>query len=409
MKLPARYAAFVEQRKQQSLYRSRRLLETAQGAQVIVNGRPMVNFSSNDYLGLANHPDLVTAMQKAADTYGVGSGASHLVIGHSRLHHQLEERLADFTGYESALLFSSGYMANVGTLNALSQKGDLILQDKLNHASLLDAGLLAEATMKRYGHNDMQALSRRLQAAGEYEQTFVATDAVFSMDGDIAPLPQMVALAESRQALLMVDDAHGFGVLGEQGKGSREHFHLSASDIPIYMATLGKALGVCGAFVAGEKALIEYLIQCSRNYIYTTALPPSAAGAVLAALDVMAKESWRRQHLQQLIQRFRQGMSQWQQLLLPSDTAIQPLVVGESDAALQLSDYLGQQGFLVSAIRAPTVPAGTARLRITLTAAHNEAQVDELVAALLRLLPAVVEKQPENPSENAVGKKHNAL
>ena len=409
MKLPARYAAFVEQRKQQSLYRSRRLLETAQGAQVIVNGRPMVNFSSNDYLGLANHPDVVTAMQKAADTYGVGSGASHLVIGHSRLHHQLEERLADFTGYESALLFSSGYMANVGTLNALSQKGDLILQDKLNHASLLDAGLLAEATMKRYGHNDMQALSRRLQAAGEYEQTLVATDAVFSMDGDIAPLPQMVALAESRQALFMVDDAHGFGVLGEQGKGSLEHFQLSAGDVPIYMATLGKALGVCGAFVAGEKALIEYLIQCSRNYIYTTALPPSAAGAVLAALDVMAKESWRRQHLQQLIQRFRQGMSQWQQLLMPSDTAIQPLVVGESDAALQLSDYLAQQGFLVSAIRAPTVPAGTARLRITLTAAHNEAQVDELVAALHRLLPAVLEKQSENSSENAVGKKHNAL
>ena len=409
MKLPHRYAAFVEQRKQQSLYRSRRVLETAQGPQVIVNGWPMVNFSSNDYLGLANHPRVIAAMQKAADTYGVGSGASHLVIGHSALHHELEERLAEFTGYESALLFSSGYMANMGTLNALTQKGDLILQDKLNHASLLDAGLLAEATMKRYAHNDMQALSRRLQSAGDFAQTLIATDAVFSMDGDLAPLPQMVALAESRQALLMVDDAHGFGVLGEQGKGSLEHFNLSASDVPVYMATLGKALGVCGAFVAGEKALTEYLIQCSRNYIYTTALPPSAAGAVLASLEVMANEGWRRQQLQKLIQRFREGMGEWQHLLLPSDTAIQPLVVGESEVALRLSDYLAQQGFLVWAIRAPTVPAGTARLRITLTAAHDESRVDELVAALHRLLPAVMDTQPENLSANAAGKKHSTL
>lgn len=390
MKLPERIAAFVAERKQLSLYRSRRLLESPQGAQVQVDGQSVVNFSSNDYLGLANHPQVVAAMNQAASAYGVGSGASHLVIGHSRLHHELEERLAAFVGYERALLFSSGYMANMGALNALTQKGDLLLQDKLNHASLLDAGLLSDATMKRYNHADTQALARRLADAGQYEQCFIVTDAVFSMDGDIAPLPEMVSLANAHQALLMIDDAHGFGVLGEQGKGSLAHCRLSASDVPIYMATLGKALGVCGAFVAGEAALIEYLIQCSRNYIYTTALPPANAGAVLAALQVLEAEDWRRSHLQSMIKRFRSGMSTWQARLLPSETAIQPLLVGNPDIALQLSDALLRRGFLVSAIRPPTVPAGTARLRITLTAAHSETQVDDLVNALLELLPELL-------------------
>lgn len=386
MKLPERFAAFVAERKQQSLYRSRRILESAQGAQVQIDGLSLVNFSSNDYLGLANHPQVIAALQAAATRYGVGSGASHLVSGHSRLHHELEERLAAFVGYERALLFSSGYMANVGTLNALTRKGDLVLQDKLNHASLLDAGLLSDATMKRYGHADMQALSRRLADASAYEQTFIVTDAVFSMDGDLAPLPELVSLANAHQALLMIDDAHGFGVLGEQGRGSLWHCGVNGSEVPIYMATLGKALGVCGAFVAGEAGLIDYLIQCSRNYIYTTALPPSSAAAVLAALDVLAQESWRRDRVQSLVGRFRSGMVRWHELLLPSTTAIQPLVVGESDLAVRLEDALLRQGFLVTAIRPPTVPVGTARLRITLTADHTDAQVDELVSALNALL-----------------------
>ncbi|MDX1694424.1 MAG: 8-amino-7-oxononanoate synthase [Ketobacteraceae bacterium] len=389
MKLPARMAGFVRERKQQSLYRTRRILETAQGPEVIVDGRPMINFSSNDYLGLANHSAVVSAMKKAADQYGAGSGASHLVIGHSTLHHELEEQLADFVGCESALLFSSGYMANMGTLNGLARRGDLILQDKLNHASLLDAGLLAEADMKRYAHNDMDALERRLEGATA-EQVFIVTDAVFSMDGDLADLPQLVTLSESHQAVLMIDDAHGFGVLGKEGRGSLSHFQLAPGAVPVYMATLGKALGVCGAFVAGDKDLVDYLIQCARPYIYTTALPPAAAGATLQALKVLQQETWRRHYLQTLIQRFRDGMADWQGRLLPSQTAIQPLVVGSAEGAIQLSDELSQRGFLVSAIRPPTVPRGTARLRITLTAAHTEQQVDDLVNTLQQLLPGAL-------------------
>lgn len=395
MKLPSRIAAFVEERKQQSLYRSRRILDTAQGAEVIVNGRPLLNFSSNDYLGLASHPNVVSAFKEAADQYGVGSGASHLVIGHNKLHHQLEEELADFLGRERALLYSSGYMANVGAINALAQRGDVLLQDKLNHASLIDAGLLAEADMKRYPHVDMVALEKRLQGAQNARQTFVVSDAVFSMDGDIAPMNALVALCEQYNGLLMVDDAHGFGVLGEQGKGVTEHFDLNSGDVPIYMATLGKALGTAGAFVAGEKELVEYLIQCSRNYIYTTALPPAVAGATLASLKLLKAESWRRAQLQKLIRQFRSGMAQWQHLLMPSETAIQPLVVGDADKALMLSDYLSQRGFLISAIRPPTVPANTARLRIALTADHTEEQVAHLLEVLLDLLPLVMTNSQE--------------
>lgn len=403
MKLPARIAAFVAKQKQHSLYRYRRTLETPQGPEVIVNGRALINFSSNDYLGLANHPKIIAAFKQAADDYGVGSGASHLVVGHSRLHHELEERLADFVGCERVLLFSSGYMANLGTLNALTERGDVILQDKLNHASLLDAGLLAEAAMKRYRHGDMKALASRLTAVAETAQAFTVTDAVFSMDGDLAPLPQMVQLCEQYQSLLMIDDAHGFGVLGEQGKGALQHFGLTSSDVPVYMATLGKALGVCGAFVAGSEDLIDYLIQRARNYIYTTALPPAAAGATLMALQVLEQESWRRRHLQELIRAFRQQMAPCRHLLLNSQTAIQPVLVGEAEKALALSDYLQQQGFLVSAIRPPTVPKGTARLRITLTAAHSQQQVSQLVAALLRLLPELLPELANNVQQESSG------
>lgn len=397
MKLPNRIAAFVQERKQQSLYRSRRILETPQGAEVIANGRPQINFSSNDYLGLANHSEVIEAFKEGADRFGVGSGASHLVIGHSQAHHELEERLADWVGCERALLFSSGYMANVGALNALAKKGDLILQDKLNHASLLDGGLISDAQMKRYAHVDMQALEQRLKCQPEDGETFVVTDAVFSMDGNIAPLEKVVALCEQYGAVLMVDDAHGFGVLGEGGRGSLNHFKFSSSQVPVYMATLGKALGVSGAFIAGDNDLIEYLIQCARNYIYTTALPPATAVATLKALDVITQEPWRQAHLNKLITQFREGLADWQHLLMPSTTAIQPIVIGESDKALMLSDRLQQQGFLVSAIRPPTVPPGSARLRVTLTAAHTEQQVSELVAALLEYLPIVL---PESNDEN---------
>ncbi|PIE40632.1 MAG: 8-amino-7-oxononanoate synthase [Gammaproteobacteria bacterium] len=387
--MPLKMAAFVEERKRQSLYRSRRLLETPQGARVVVDGRSLANFSSNDYLGLANHPKVIQAFKKGADEYGVGSGASHLVVGHSRAHHQLEEQLADFVGTQRALLFSSGYMANVGAINSLAGRGDLVLQDKLNHASLLDGGLLSAADMKRYNHCDLDSLVSRLQAGGD-RQALIVTDAVFSMDGDIAPLAELSALSAQHQALLMVDDAHGFGVLGQQGQGTVNHLALGAQQVPVYMATLGKALGVCGAFIAADHDLIDYLIQMARTYIYTTALPPAAAVAASASLQMLKAESWRQAHLRGLINKFRTGLSDWQHLLMPSETAIQPLLIGCSQTAIALSDRLLQQGFLVSAIRPPTVPKDTARLRITLSAAHSEQQVDELVNALLNLLPVVI-------------------
>ncbi|MCG8670121.1 MAG: 8-amino-7-oxononanoate synthase [Pseudomonadales bacterium] len=395
MTLPNRLAAFVEQRKQQMLYRSRRVLETPQGAEVIVDGRPLINFSSNDYLGLANHPRIAAAFKKGIDDFGVGSGASHLVIGHSSAHYALEEQLADFVGCERALLYSSGYMANVGAINALTERGDIILQDKLNHASLLDGGLLSSADMKRYNHCDTDALALRLQKTGD-AQALVVSDAVFSMDGDIAPINKLAELCDQHQAMLMIDDAHGFGVLGDNGKGALEHFSVTSGQVPIYMATLGKAAGVSGAFVAGEDGLIDYLIQSSRNYIYTTAIPPANAVATSAALLVIEQEKWRREHLTKLISQFRSELSEWESCLMPSDTAIQPLIIGDANQALTLSDALLQRGFLLSAIRPPTVPANTARLRITLTAAHTETHISQLTNVLKEMLPSIITKQTDS-------------
>ena len=403
MKLPARYAAFVAERKQQSLYRVRRTLESPQGSQVNIDGRVLDNFSSNDYLGLANHPAVVSAFQKGAEAFGVGSGASHLVVGHSRPHQALEEQLADFVGYPQALMFSSGYMANVGILNALLNRGDLLLQDKLNHASLLDAGQLSKAAMKRYAHSDLAALEARLATAeiSSSAVKVVATDAVFSMDGDIAPLAPIISLCDRYDGMLMLDDAHGFGVLGEQGKGSLEHCQLEPESVPVYMATLGKALGVCGAFVAGEADLIDYLVQNCRNYIYTTALPPAAALAASAALVLVQEESWRRVHLNKLIKQFRDGLSDWHHLLMASDTAIQPVVVGDAEMAMGLSQRLLEKGFLVTAIRPPTVPQNTARLRITLTASHTEAQVSRLTEVLNEsLCQRLRQSKPNNQAQN---------
>lgn len=373
----------LQQRRQQQLYRQRRLLGSAQGAQVRVDGRDCLAFCNNDYLGLANHPYLAEAMAKAARQYGVGSGASHLVLGHSELHHQLEEALARFCQRPRALLFSTGYMANLGTLTALLDKQGAVFEDRLNHASLLDGGLLSGARFQRYLHNDVASLQQRL-ASSEASAKLVVTDGVFSMDGDIAPLPQLAEACQQAGAWLMVDDAHGFGVLGEQGYGCLEHFALNHQQVPILMGTLGKALGTAGAFVAGSEELIEALIQFARPYIYTTAMPPAVAAATLASLQLVQQESWRRQHLQQLIRWFSQQALAEGLPLMPSSTPIQPLLVGEAERALALSESLWQKGMLVTAIRPPTVPAGSARLRITLSAAHSQADVEHLLDALLQ-------------------------
>lgn len=378
--------AALDARHQQHLYRHRRVLESATGPQVRVDGREYLLFCSNDYLGLANHPKLVAAMQQAAADFGVGSGASHLVCGHSSIHHQLEERLAEITGRPRALLFSTGYMANLGVINALLGKGDSIFEDRLNHASLLDGGLLSGARFQRFAHNDLDDLQRRLQKHEGEGRSLIAVDAVFSMDGDMAPLPELAQLATRHNVWLMADDAHGFGVLGAHGAGSAEHFALDTEQLPILMGTLGKAIGSFGAFVAGSEALVETLIQFARPYIYTTALPPAVAAATLAALDLLAEESWRRDLLRDRIAQFRAGAQALGLQLMASDTAIQPLLIGDDARALAVSEALAERGCLVSAIRPPTVPAGTARLRVTLSAAHTEQQVDTLLSALAEVM-----------------------
>ena len=366
--------------KDKSLYRLRRILEGPQGPEITLEGHRYLNFSSNDYLGLAAHPALAEAVQRGLREYGFGSGAAHLVTGHSRAHHAFEEELAAFTGRPRALLFSSGYMANLGVASALLKRGDRVLEDRLNHASLLDAGLLSGARFARYAHGDAADLKSHL--AESSLRTLVMTDGVFSMDGDIAPLPELAQTTETAGAVLMVDDAHGFGVLGEHGRGSLEYHGLGLAEVPVLRGTLGKACGSFGAFVAGSEALIETLIQSARTYIYTTAAPAALAEAGRAALRLLQAESWRREHLQARIVRFCEGAAELGLKLMPSMTPIQPVVVGESAAALALSAALREQGILVAAIRPPTVPAGTARLRITLTAAHTESQVDRLLDAL---------------------------
>ncbi len=378
-------AVGLEQQRALNLYRTRRVLESPQGAEVVVEGRRYLSFCSNDYLGLANHPDVIGALQQGAAEYGVGSGAAHLVSGHSAAHHALEEELAAFTHRPRALLFSTGYMANLGVVSALAGRGDAVFEDRLNHASLIDAGLLSQARLRRYPHNDMEALER--QVVGDRSTTrLIVSDGVFSMDGDIAPLPALAAIARRHNAGLMIDDAHGLGVLGAHGGGVVEHFGLGMDEVPILMGTLGKAFGTFGAFVAGSEELIETLIQHARTYIYTTALPPAIAQATRTSLRLVQEEGWRRTHLHSLIARFRAGAERLGLELPASLTPIQPLIIGDAGRALALSDALMQRGILISAIRPPTVPQGSARLRITLCAAHSEAQVDRLLDALAELL-----------------------
>ena len=373
-------ASRLAARRAEDLYRRRPLLQSPQGPEVLVDGQRLLAFCSNDYLGLASHPEVIRALREGAERWGVGGGASHLVIGHSGPHHQLEEALAEFTGRPRALLFSTGYMANLAAVTALVGRGDTVLQDRLNHASLLDAGLLSGARFSRYLHNDAASLAARLdKAEGD---TLVVSDGVFSMDGDLADLPALSAAARARDAWLMVDDAHGFGVLGASGGGCVEHFGLGMSEVPVLVGTLGKAFGTAGAFVAGSEELIETLIQFARPYIYTTSQPPAVACATLQSLRLLREEGWRREHLQRLIARFREGATALGLTLMDSPTPIQPLLVGDSGRAMRLSARLRERGLLVGAIRPPTVPAGTARLRITLTAAHDEAQVDRLLESL---------------------------
>lgn len=379
----------LEERRGRSLYRHRRTLESPQGAEVVVDGRSYIGFCSNDYLGLANHPQVRSALKAGVDALGAGSGASHLVCGHSREHHALEEELADFCGRERALLFSTGYMANLGTVTALVGQGDGIYEDRLNHASLLDAGLLSGARFQRFPHNDTENLDRRL-ARADQRRKLVVVDGVFSMDGDCAPLAPLAEVARRHDGWLMVDDAHGFGCLGAQGRGTLEAQGVENADVPVYMGTLGKALGTAGAFVAGSEALIETLIQFARPYIYTTALPPAVAAATRASLRLVQEEGWRRHSLQARIAQFRKGARALGLTLMDSDTAVQPLLIGDERRALALASALEARGYWLVAIRPPTVPAGSARLRVTLSAAHTEAQVDGLLAALEESLASVV-------------------
>ncbi|MFA7242942.1 MAG: 8-amino-7-oxononanoate synthase [Sulfuricellaceae bacterium] len=362
------------------LLRRRRILESPQGARIIVDGREFLSFCSNDYLGLANHPALIAAMQQGAAQFGVGAGASHLVSGHSSAHQQLETALAEFVGLERALLFSTGYMANLGIVGALVGRDDEIFADKLNHASLNDAALLSRAKLSRYPHLDLAALEQRL-AVSRARRKLVVSDAVFSMDGNLAPVAQLLALCEHYNAWLMLDDAHGFGVLGAGGRGVLEHFAVASSRI-VYMATLGKAAGVAGAFAAGDAVLIETLIQRARTYIYTTAMPPPLATALSAGLRLMAEEGWRREHLRDLIEVLHSRLTPRNWRLLPSATPIQPLVIGGNKEAVAASEALRERGIWAPAIRPPTVPKGQARLRISLSAAHEVADVERLAAAL---------------------------
>jgi 8-amino-7-oxononanoate synthase len=379
--MDATLQAQLNLRREEHLYRTRLNVASGCSSTLSVEGRSLINFCSNDYLGLAGHPDISLALKQAADLYGTGSGASHLVSGHSVVHRELEEQLAEYTGRPRALLFSTGYMANIGAINALIGRRDLVLQDQLNHASLLDGGRLSQAEFKRYKHVDMASLEQRLEQSSA-ERKLIVTDGVFSMDGNLAPLREISRLAKKHSAWLMVDDAHGVGVLGQQGGGLVEELNMSVEQVPVLVGTLGKSFGTFGAFVAGSEALIETLIQYSRSYIYTTALPPAIAAATLVSLKIVREESWRRDKLARLIARFRRGAEQIGLQLAQSNTPIQPVLINNDEKVMQVGQKLRAAGFLVGAIRPPTVPVGTGRLRITFSADHSEEQVDKLIAAL---------------------------
>ncbi len=365
---------------EQKLLRKRRIVDGPQGPLLKVDGRQYLAFCSNDYLGLANHPALHAAAVSGLEKYGVGASASPLISGHISVVEELEQALAAFVGMPRTLHFSTGYMANIGTIPALVGPGDVVFSDRLNHACLIDGARLSGAQFRIYPHADVAKLEELLTKSS-IPRKLIVTDAIFSMDGDIAPLPELLALCEKYDAWMLVDDAHGFGVLGPQGRGSLAHFGIRSQRI-LYMGTLGKAAGVSGAFVAGDALLIEWLLQSARTYVFTTASPPLLASALLAAIKVMQDEDWRHQHLRQLIARLRSGLAALPWPLLPSKTAVQALIVEDNQLTLDLMEGLRQQGIWVPAIRPPTVPKGTARLRISLSAAHSIEQVDQLISAL---------------------------
>ncbi len=369
------------------LTRRRRVLASPCGRVVTVDGRELLNFASNDYLGLADDADLAAALADGARQWGAGSGASHLVSGHLEPHEKLETELAAFTGFARALTFSTGYLANLAVTPTLAGRGAAVFADKLNHASLIDAMQLAKANgaeIHRYPHADLAALERQL-AASDCATKLIVSDTVFSMDGDLAPLPQLLQLAEHFDAWLALDDAHGFGVLGKQGGGSLAHFGLPAAERLLLMGTLGKAAGVGGAFVAGSETAIEYLLQKGRGYIFTTAAPPAIACALSRSLQRIAAGDEPRRRLFANIARLRDGAAGLPWRLLPSATAIQPLIIGDNAAAVALSTALWERGLWAPAIRPPTVPAGTARLRLSLSAAHTADDIERLLAALREL------------------------
>ncbi|AKU23329.1 8-amino-7-oxononanoate synthase [Massilia sp. NR 4-1] len=376
---------------EKNLIRKRRAVETPCGPRMKVGGRELLAFCSNDYLGLASHALIAEALREGVDLYGTGSGASHLISGHSRAHVQLEEKLAEYVGPNlvepRALYFCTGYMANLAVLTGLAvgDKNTEIFSESLNHASLIDGARLARTSLKVYPHADVAALEGMLQASTAGNK-IVVTDAVFSMDGNLAPLPQLLALCERHGAWLVVDDAHGFGTLGSRGRGALEHFGLQSPHI-VYVGTLGKAAGVAGAFVAAHRSVIETLVQRARPYIFTTAAPPALAHALLTSLDILggAEGRERRAHLQALVAQLQDGLRLQRWRLLPSHTAIQPIVIGDNAETMRAAAALYEQGIWVGGIRPPTVPADTARLRITLSAGHSARDVAQLIAALNEL------------------------
>jgi len=373
----------IDSLREQTLLRRRRVVDSACGPELTVDGKAVLAFSSNDYLGLAAEPSIAEAISAAARQYGVGSGASHLISGHHRLHQALEARLAEFVGMERALSFSTGYLANFALITTIAGRGDAVFSDALNHASLIDACRLSGAEIHRHPHKDLESLADKLSRSAA-RRKLVVTDAVFSMDGDIAPLPEYLALCERHDAMLVVDDAHGFGVLGANGRGTLSHLGVSSPRVA-YMATLGKAAGVAGAFVAGSASMIEWLLQKGRTYIFTTAAPPLLAAGAMKALELIECGDRRRSHLQKLVADLRRALHPTRWSLLASGTAVQPLIIGDNAETLRVAEALLEEGVWVPAIRPPTVPSGTARLRISLSAAHTDAHVARLVAALRRV------------------------
>lgn len=354
-----------------------------------IDGKDIISFCSNDYLGFANHPKVKLTAIDGINKYGVGSGSAHLVNGHTLAHHQLEEDLAEFTGYPRALLFSTGYMANLGICQALLNKNDYVFEDRLNHASLIDGGLLSKARLQRYLHNDINSLQKKFDKADSTAEKLVLTDGVFSMDGDIANLPGLTQLCTTNNSWLMIDDAHGFGTIGETGKGSLQHYSLNQNDIPIYMATLGKAIGTAGAFIAGNEELIETLIQQARTYIYTTAMPAAIAEASRCSLKILQNEPHHLHNLKENIAHFRDCCEELGIKIQNSQSAIQPLIIGSDKKAIKLSEALFEKGILVTAIRPPTVPEGTSRLRITLSARHTSEQIEHLLETMTDCLDKI--------------------